>query len=758
MEPKRIYQVAKELHISSEALMALLKKLNYNVKSHMSTVSEAMLENINRELEKEKDVIRKDIKKKMEFSRTLEKKKIPPKQKQTPTPKRDKKPNPASVANREEKITIPSLSDLKKSNVQKAGDKRKRSRKKKRRIDPKDVELSVKKTLAKMEIESRSKKKRSKSRQTGEVAEEADNVIQVTEFITVAELASYMGVSPSTVIAKCLELGLVVSINMRLDMDTITLVADEFDFTVKKLDEYRGWLEEEWEEDIDDESQMQPRPPVVTVMGHVDHGKTSLLDYIRKTNVIAGEAGSITQHIGAYEVDTSKGYITFLDTPGHEAFTAMRARGVQVTDIVVLVVASNDHVMAQTVEAIDHAKAAGVPIIIAINKIDRQDADPEQTKKELSEHGILIEEWGGKFQCQEISAKIGTNMDKLLELILLEAEMLELKANPNKRAKGVVIEAHLDKGRGPVATIIIQEGTLKTVNVFVAGSHWGRVRAMLDERGKVIKAAGPSCPVRIFGISGIPKAGDTFFVISSESDAREISHRRATILREQQHHRLSSLSLQDIHKQIIEGKLKDLNLIIKGDMDGNVEALSDALAQLSNDEVRVLVIHRGVGAISESDVLLASASGAIIYGYNVRPHPEARKLAENEKVDIQLFDVIYDATNAMKKALSGLLEPELKENTLGTLQVRETFRIPNVGIVAGCYVQTGSVRRNDQARLIRDNVVLFKGRVEALKRFKDDVKEVGTGYECGVSLGGYSDIKVDDVIEVYEIVEHARSL
>ena len=643
---------------------------------------------------------------------------------------------------------------------------RKRKKVKKFEIDQKEVKDTIRKTLLSMDDSTatsranlRKKKRKDREAKEEEILEQKSSEakkIQVTEFIAVNELANLMEVPVSDVISKCIELGLMVSINQRLDVETITLVADEFGFEVEFQEEYTA----EALEDIEDEpGTLKPRPPVVTIMGHVDHGKTSLLDYIRRENVVAGESGGITQHIGAYQVEVDKNkYITFLDTPGHEAFTAMRARGAQLTDIVVLIVAADDAVMPQTVEAINHAQAAGVPIVIAINKVDKPGANPEKIKQQLADRNILVEEWGGKYQCVEISAKTGTNVDQLLEVILLEAEMLDLKANPDRMARGVVVESQLDKGRGITGTILVQKGTLKIGDPFVAGIFQGKVRAMFDERGGKIIEALPSMPTLVLGFEGAPQAGDLFVVVESDKTAREIGLKRQRLKREQDQKQVHHITLDEIAKQISIGGVKELPLIVKGDVDGSVEALSDSFMKLSTEEVVVQVIHKGVGGISESDVLLAAASRAIIIGFHVRPNLNARKLAEKEKVDIRLYNVIYDAINEVKSALEGLLSPIISEEVTGTIEIRETFKVPKIGTVAGCYVLEGKIHRNDKIRLIRDGIVIHEGDIGSLKRFKDDVKEVDAGYECGLNINGYNDLKVGDIIEAYKIVETKKTL
>ncbi|HET54576.1 MAG TPA: translation initiation factor IF-2, partial [Ignavibacteria bacterium] len=650
------------------------------------------------------------------------------------------------------------------SDVAKKGKKKKKA--KKFDVDVEEVEAAIKRTLLSMDetvSASRAsfKKKKKKEREEEEVKRQEQqeiekSILHVTEYISVSELANLMKVSVSDVIQKCIEMGLMVSINQRLEEETITLVADEFDFSVKFEDEYKAEL---IEEEDDPEDSLVHRPPVVTIMGHVDHGKTSLLDYIRKSNVVAGESGGITQHIGAYRVQLDDGkYISFLDTPGHEAFTAMRARGAKVTDIVILIVAADDAVMPQTVEAINHAQAAGVPIVIAINKIDKPGANPDKIKQQLADRNILVEDWGGKYQCVQISAKSGLNIEELLEKILLEAEVLELKANPNRKARGTVIESQLDKGRGVTATVLIQKGTMKVGDPFVAGNTYGRVRAMFDERNNKINEASPSTPALVLGFDSAPQAGDIFTVVNSEREAREIGLKRQQLKREQSHRQIKHLTLDEIANQISQGGFKELPIVVKGDVDGSVEALADSLMKLSNNEVAVSVIHKGVGAISEGDVLLAAASNAIIVGFHVRPHIAARKLAEQEKVDIRLYNVIYDAINEVKSALEGMLSPVISEENVATIEVREIFKVPKVGTIAGCYVQDGKITRNNKIRLFRDGVVIYTGELASLKRFKDDVKEVDAGYECGLNIANFNDIKVGDIIEGYKFIETKKKL
>lgn len=604
------------------------------------------------------------------------------------------------------------------------------------------------------------KEKRVYRREQDELQQEidaADRTLKVTEFITVGELASLMNVSPTEVISACFSLGVMVTMNQRLEADTLLLVADEFGYKIEFSD---ADLEESAvEESVDKEEDLLPRAPIVTVMGHVDHGKTSLLDYIRKTNVIAGESGGITQHIGAYNVKLENGQrITFLDTPGHEAFTAMRARGAQITDIAIIVIAADDDVMPQTKEAISHAQAAGVPMIIALNKVDKPNSNPDNIRQQLSAMNILVEEWGGNVQSQEVSAKFGNNMDALLEKVLLQAEMLELKANPNKNAQGVVIEASLDKGRGYVSTLLVQTGTLKVGDYVLAGKNHGKVKAMLDERGKPMESAGPSIPVTILGLDGAPTAGDKFRVFADEREAKTIATKREQLQREQSIRTKKHLTLDELGRRIALGDFKELNIILKGDVDGSVEALSDQLQRLSTEEISINIIHKGVGQITESDVLLAAASDAIMIGFNVRAGANAKDLADKEEIEIRTYSVIYKAIDEVKEAMEGMLSPEIQEQVIGIVEIRETFKITKVGTIAGCMVLSGKVTRNSKVRLLRDGIVKFDGELESLKRFKDDVKEVTKGYECGLNIKGYNDIEVGDILEVYEEVAVKKKL
>ncbi|MBB1647093.1 MULTISPECIES: translation initiation factor IF-2 [Sphingobacterium] len=635
----------------------------------------------------------------------------------------------------------------------------------------KEIQDQIKATLARLsgagksgKFAQRAKLRRQKRDDVAQHAEEAAmeqemmaKILRVTEFVTANELANLMDVQVTQIIATCMSLGMFVSINQRLDAETLTIVADEFGYQVefiKPEDEETAELEEP-----DNEANLVSRAPIVTVMGHVDHGKTSLLDYIRKANVTSGEAGGITQHIGAYAVkleDDRK--ITFLDTPGHEAFTAMRARGAKVTDIVIIVIAADDAVMPQTKEAINHAQAAGVPIVFAFTKVDKPGANPDRIREQLSAMNILVEDWGGKFQAQEISAKTGENVDLLLEKVLLEAEMLDLKADPKKRAVGSVIEAALDKGRGIVTTVLIQSGTLRVGDPILAGSHSGKVKALTNERGERVKEAGPSVPVQILGMAGAPTAGDKLYVLESESEARTVANKRLQLQREQGMRATKHITLDEIGRRLAIGNFKELNIIVKGDVDGSIEALSDSLLKLSTDEIQVNIIHKSVGAISESDVLLASASDAIIIGFQVRPTQNARKLAENEQIDVRLYSIIYDAIDEIKSAMEGMLAPKFEEKIVAEVEIRETFKISKVGTIAGCMVKEGKINRNNDIRIIRDGVVIHTGKLASLKRFKDDVKEVSMGYECGLNIDRFNDIQVGDIVEAYEQVEVKRKL
>ena len=629
------------------------------------------------------------------------------------------------------------------------------------------MQKQIRETLEKLQGKSSKSKgakyrrdKRDQHRQKSETEqaeqEASSKILKVTEFITVGEIATLMEISSTEIISACMTLGIMVTMNQRLDAETLSIVADEFGYQVEFV---KTELEESIDEEGDQESDMHPRAPIVTVMGHVDHGKTSLLDYIREENVIAGESGGITQHIGAYSVMLKGNQkITFLDTPGHEAFTAMRARGAQVTDIAIIVIAADDDIMPQTKEAISHAQAAGVPLIFAINKVDKPNANPDKIKEALAGMNLMVEEWGGKIQSQDISSLEGTGVNELLEKVLLEAELLELKANPNRKSKGTVVEAFLDKGRGYVSTMLVQTGTLKIGDYILAGKHSGKIKAMFNERGKNLESAPPSTPVSILGLDGAPQAGDNFHVLEDEKEAKQIAAKRTQLLREQNVRTQRHITLDEIGRRIALGEFKELNMILKGDVDGSVEALTDSLQKLSTEEIQVNIIHKGVGAITESDVLLASASDAIVLGFNVRPMGNARSIAEKEEIDIRSYSIIYDAINDVKDAMEGMLSPEMKEEITGTAEIRETYKISKVGTIAGCMVTTGKIFRNSGIRLIREGVVVFSGNLVSLKRFKEDVKEVAKGYDCGIQIKNFNDIKESDVLECFQEVAVKKKL
>ena len=630
-----------------------------------------------------------------------------------------------------------------------------------------EIQKQVRETLEKLQGKSKKGKgakyrrdKRDAHRQQTEAEQEAaaieSKTLKVTEFVTASEVATMMDVSVTQIISACMSLGMMVTMNQRLDAETLSIVAEEFGYEVEFVD---AEVEEAIEEVVDTEADLKPRAPIVTVMGHVDHGKTSLLDYIRNANVIAGESGGITQHIGAYAVELKDGQkITFLDTPGHEAFTAMRARGAQVTDLVIIVIAADDSIMPQTKEAISHAQAASVPIVFAINKVDKPDANPDKVKEELASMNLLVEDWGGKVQSHDVSAKTGQGIDELLEKVLLEAELLELKANPNKNATGTVVEALLDKGKGYVTTILVEAGTLKIGDYLLAGKNSGKVKAMHNERGNSLEEAGPSTPVSILGLDGAPQAGDKFNVMDDEREAKQIAAKRSQLSREQSVRTQRHITLDEIGRRIALGDFKELNIILKGDVDGSVEALTDSLQKLSTEEIQVNIIHKGVGAITESDVLLASASDAIIVGFNVRPMGNARELADKEEIDIRNYSIIYDVINDVKDAMEGMLSPEMKEEITGTAEIRETYKISKIGTIAGCMVTDGKIFRNSKVRIIREGVVVFDGELASLKRFKDDVKEVAKGYDCGIQIKNYNDIKELDIIEAYQEVAVKKTL
>ena len=660
---------------------------------------------------------------------------------------------------------------IKKVNVEKAGKKALKDQKRPSRAPqkteptPEEIQKEIKETLARLSSKGKSKssKLRREKRQAISdkmeieelITEHEKSTLKLTEFVTVSELASMMSKSPNDVIGTLMSIGIFASINQRLDAETLTMVAEEFGFTVEFVS---ADVTASVVQDSQNPENMQDRPPIVTVMGHVDHGKTSLLDYIRSADVTSGEAGGITQHIGAYSVKHNNKLITFLDTPGHEAFTAMRARGAQVTDVSIIIIAADDRVMPQTKEAINHSQAAGVPMVFALNKCDMPTANPDKIKEELSAMNILVEDWGGKYQCQEISAKNGTGIDELLEKVLLESELLELKADPDTDAKGTVIEASLDKGRGYVTTLLVQYGTMKVGDTLIAGKEFGKIKAMHDESGRTVESAGPSRPVSVLGMNGAASAGDIFNVLEDEKEMKQIASKRQQLQREQGLRTTKHITLDEIGRRIALGDFQELNVIVKGDVDGSIEALSDSLLKLSQESIQINIIHKAVGQITESDILLASASDAIVIGFQVRPSAGARKIAEKEEIDIRLYSIIYKAIEEIKEAMEGMLSPEFKEEIVGTAEIRETFKITKFGTIAGCYVTDGRINRNHQVRIIREGIVVYSGELGSLKRFKDDVKEVKNGYECGLNIAKYNDIRVGDVVEAYEEVEVNRKL
>jgi translation initiation factor IF-2 len=746
----RVYEVARQFDVSSEAMVNLLREMDVPVKNHMSSIDEETVARVRAKFEQEKEAVKhaEEVKKK----KLEEGKKA--RRAERARSKTIREPEVVTTSQAQPEVVEAAEVD---SDERPTG--RRRRRRRRRKVDQAAVEANIRKTLAKMEGKAGRRRKRVRREEIdepGEVAE-PENLIRVTEFVSVGELADLIDVPATKIIQTCMELGLMVTVNQRLDFDTISLICEEFGYAAQRQDAFV--LEEPEEEEIAEEN-LVPRPPVVTVMGHVDHGKTSLLDFIRQTNVIAGESGGITQHIGAYEVEfDDERSVTFLDTPGHQAFTAMRARGAQATDIVILVVAADDGVMPQTVEAIDHARAAGVPLVVAVNKIDLPDARPDRVKQELMQHKVVIEEFGGDVLCAAVSAKTGAGIKDLLEKVMLQADLLDVRANPERHARGVVIESELDKGMGPVATVLVTAGTLEIGDAFICGLYDGRVRALLDERGNNVQEAGPSQPVRVLGFSGVPEAGDSFAVLEDEKEVRDIAQRRQRLQREQGFRRTKEpTTLEELYAQVQAGEIERLNVILKGDVGGSVEALADELTKLSTDEVKVDVIHRGVGAITENDVLLAAASDAIIIGFHVRPDARARSSAEREGVDIRVYRVIYEAVDDVRLAMEGLLAPEEREVVLGSAEVRETFKIPKVGTIAGCFVSDGTIPRTARVRVVRDGVEVYEGLIGSLKRFKDDVREVREGYECGINVEGFNDVKVGDVIEAYKIEEVQRTL
>jgi len=767
----RVYQVAKDFNLSSDALLEILKGLGVKARSHMSTLDHSAVDLVRERFNQEKEAVQADDQRKQEAKAAKEREAANAKRAaaeakvaaaEPPAPAPPPPPTPISGTVAEPGPPPPPEPTPPPAPARRPGTRLAPSRPERRRrrvTDDKAVRESVKRTLASMEGTGKGKRYRKRSSDDTDVAvaTEAANTVMVNELASVAELAEKLGVNPSQIITKLLGMGKMATQNQRLDKDTIELVALEFDYAVQFESEYGS--DRFVDTEVDSPEDLAPRAPVVTVMGHVDHGKTSLLDYVRKSNVVAGEKGGITQHIGAYEVLLSDGReVTFLDTPGHEAFTAMRARGAQATDIVVLVVAADDRVMPQTVEAIDHAKAANVPLIVAINKIDKPEANIIRVKQDLANYGLMIEEYGGKVPCVEISAKKGTNVGDLLEVILLQADIMELKADPKRRAKGVVIESRVERGRGSVATILVQTGTLKVGSPFVCGKEFGKVRAMFDERGHRVKEAGPSSPVEVTGWSGTPAAGDAFHVAKTEAEAREIGMERQLVARERAHQRAQRVRLDTFHSQLEMGEVQELRLIIKADVAGSVEVLSEQLGNLRHEEVRCDVIHAAVGQINESDVLLAAASGAVIIGFNVKADPGATAAAEREEVDVKIYNIIYEAVADVKSALEGLLKPEEVEKIMATIEVRAVFHISKLGPVAGSYVKTGTVNRNQRARVIRGEEVLHTGGISSLKRFKDDVREVAAGFECGVGVEGFKDFEAGDIIETFIIEQVARRL
>ena len=733
MSKLRIHELAKKYKISSNAMLNILSELSFEPKSHMSVASDEMVTAVDKKFAEEKKVAKKGMEQQDQSKAAVERK--------TKVGKISAKPGSE-------------LETLVKKFDKKQKKKERRKKKQRNTVDAGEVAKTFKSTMANLGTTKGKKKYKRTAQEIDDSNVLPENVIEVNEFSSVAELAKVMDVKPTEIIKKLFEMGMVATINQRLDMDSIEMVASDYGLEVRSMAEV-GVDEIENE---NTENQVK-RAPVVTVMGHVDHGKTSLLDYVRKANVVSGEAGAITQHIGAYEITHNGERITFLDTPGHEAFTAMRARGAQVTDIVVLVVAADDGVRPQTLEAIDHARAANVPIIVAINKIDKPTANPEHIRTELANQNLLAEDWGGKIIMVEISAKYGTNIDSLLEMILLQAEMLNLTADPNIRGHGVVVDSQLEKGRGTVVTVLIQKGTCKIGEPVVAGTEYGRIRTIVDDHDVRHESIGPSQPAQITGLNGVPQAGDSFMVCRSDQEAKEISVKRSLVKREQEFRSgIGGVTLDKIFDRIKEGQIKELRLVIKGDVDGSVGVLSDTLGKIHTEEVKTNIIRQGVGAISESDVLLASASGAIIIGFHVTVDSRARELSKTEKVDIRLYDIIYEAEDDVKKALEGMLSPDISEEFAGLAEVRDIFKVPKIGLIAGCYVKEGHFIRTHKVKLVRGGKIIYNGRLSSLKRFKDDVKEVKEGFECGIGLENFNDVKVGDQIESFVIVKTARTL
>jgi translation initiation factor IF-2 len=796
---KRVYELAQEYRVSSHAMLKIVQELGFAPKSHMSIAPPEVINAVSLRFAQEKQQAKRKMREKEEATREAARMKAEAEAKakeiarrkslEESRPRTGPKPAPlrGRVVSRAAQAGAPTppprpvsespkavpqtsqplvagsgvvaegpvnIADMFRKAEKKRKRKERRKKKDKRVVDQIEVAKSFRTTMANLSGPKPKKKyKRAGGTDEAEIGENA-NVIEVNEFMSLAELAKVMDRKAAELVAKLLELGMMATINQRLDMDTIETVAAEFGFDTKAMTEIGEEVQQE-----EREGSLQARAPVVTVMGHVDHGKTSLLDFIRKTNVVGGEAGAITQHIGAYEVNHNGQRIVFLDTPGHEAFTAMRARGTQITDIVVLIVAADEGVMPQTLEAIDHARAASVPIVVAISKIDKPGANSNDVKAQLAKHNILVEAWGGKTIAVEISAKTGEGIDRLLEMILLQAEMMALKADPGIRGQGVIIEARLEKGRGPVATVLIQRGTISVGDPIVAGVYSGHVRTITDDRDRRLAGIGPSTPAQITGLGGVPQAGDSFMVAKDDQEAREITLKRSQIKREYDSRRPHGpVTLDRIFNQIQEGQIKDVRLIIKADVDGSAEVLSDTLGKIATHEVKTSIIREGVGAITESDVLLAAASDAIIIGFQVTLDPRARELAKQEKVDVRLYDIIYEAEEHVKKALEGLLPPEISEQFVGSAEVRETFRVPKAGMIAGCYVREGHISRKDKVRLLRDGKLVYSGTISSLRRFKDDVKDVKEGFECGIGIENFNDIKVGDLIEAIQVIEVARTL
>lgn len=737
---KRIYQIAKEYNISSKAIIDMLHSMSIDIKNHMSVVPDEILDKVKAKFQQEVETVKKSYEKiKLLHIEGEAKTDTPPAETEDGYDE-----DQIKLAKTEKVDKFKKAKKFEKGKIFKGGVKKDIVK------DESEIKESIKKTMAKMS-QGRKLKKYKKTAEDLHESGEDSHIIHVPEFISTSELATILGVDPSLLISKSLELGIMATINQRLDMDLITLLAGEYGFKVHKQMEL-DVAEEEEEEDDDTEI----RPPVVTIMGHVDHGKTTLLDYIRKTNVVSTESGGITQHIGAYQVIQKDRKITFIDTPGHEAFTAMRARGAQITDIVVLVVAADDGIMPRTEEAINHARAADVPIIVAINKMDLPSANLDRTKQQLADHGLMVEEWGGDTLAIPISAKKGANIDKLLEMILLVAELSELKGNPQKNALGVIVEAKLDKGRGAVGTLLIQNGTLHIGDNFVCGYSYGKVRAMFDDCGVRINVATISQPAQIVGFSLIPNAGDKFNVVESETVAKQIANKRMQIKRERDFRAKNKISLENLYDQIKSGETKELNIVIKADVDGSIEAIDDSLKKLSNAEVKINIIHKGVGGINDADIMLASASNAVIVGFRVRPSGAIKDLANKENISIRTYEIIYEVINDIESSLKGMLAPIYEEISVGECVVRDTFHIPKVGTVAGCYIRSGVIRRNTKIRIVRDGIILYQGGLGSLKRFKEDVREVGTGYECGLKIEGFNDIKVGDLLEQFEKKEIKR--